>query len=167
MQETQVQSLGQGGSPGEGNGNPPQYSCLENPMDGEAWWALVHGVAKSQMTEWLTFTFFHLVVLFLVFWRPSIWLSIVSIPTYIGIEYIGINKLYIPTYIFTNIVREFPFSPTPSLVFIFRSSIIPILTGLRWYLIVVLLSTSLIIADVEHLFMCLLAISIELHGSPL
>ena len=35
-------------SPGEGNGKPLQYSCLENPMDGEAWWATVHGVAKSQ-----------------------------------------------------------------------------------------------------------------------
>ena len=32
---------------GEGNGNPLQYSCLENPMDGGAWWATVHGVAKS------------------------------------------------------------------------------------------------------------------------
>ena len=32
---------------GEGNGNPLQYSCLENPMDGGAWWAAVHGVAKS------------------------------------------------------------------------------------------------------------------------
>ena len=30
---------------GEGNGNPLQCSCLENPMDGEAWWAAVHGVA--------------------------------------------------------------------------------------------------------------------------
>ena len=35
-------------SPGEGNGNPLQYSCLENPMDGGAWWGAVHGVAKSQ-----------------------------------------------------------------------------------------------------------------------
>ena len=33
---------------GEGNGNPLQYSCLENPMDGGAWWATVHGVVKSQ-----------------------------------------------------------------------------------------------------------------------
>ena len=33
---------------GEGNGTPLQYSCLENPMDGEVWWAAVHGVAKSQ-----------------------------------------------------------------------------------------------------------------------
>ena len=33
---------------GEGNGTPLQYSCLENPMDGGAWWAAVHGVSKSQ-----------------------------------------------------------------------------------------------------------------------
>ena len=35
-------------SPGEGNGYPLQYSCLENPMDRGAWWATVHGVTKSQ-----------------------------------------------------------------------------------------------------------------------
>ena len=43
---------------GEGNDTPLQYSCLENPMDGGAWWAAVHGVAKSR--TWLsdfTFTF--------------------------------------------------------------------------------------------------------------
>ena len=39
---------GWGRSPGEGNGNPFQYSCLENPMDGGAWLATVHGVAKSR-----------------------------------------------------------------------------------------------------------------------
>ena len=39
---------GSGKSPGEGNGNPLQSSCLENSMDREAWWATVHGVAKSQ-----------------------------------------------------------------------------------------------------------------------
>ena len=37
-----------GRSPGEGNGNPLQYSCLENPMDGGAWWARTHGVSKSK-----------------------------------------------------------------------------------------------------------------------
>ena len=44
---------------GESNGNPLQYSCLENPMDGGAWWATVHGVARSR--TWLSdFTFiFH------------------------------------------------------------------------------------------------------------
>ena len=37
---------------GEGNGTPLQYSCLENPMDGGAWWAAIHGVAKEpDMTE--------------------------------------------------------------------------------------------------------------------
>ena len=39
---------GWGRSPGEGNGNPLQYSCLENPMDRAAGWATVHGVAKSR-----------------------------------------------------------------------------------------------------------------------
>ena len=39
---------GSGRSPGEGNGNSLQYSCLENSMDGGAWWATLHGVAKSQ-----------------------------------------------------------------------------------------------------------------------
>ena len=44
---------------GEGDGTPLQYSCLENPMDGGAWWAAVHGVAKSQ-TQLSDFTFtFH------------------------------------------------------------------------------------------------------------
>ena len=39
---------GSGRSPGEGNDNPLQHSCLENPTDGGAWWATVHRVAKSQ-----------------------------------------------------------------------------------------------------------------------
>ena len=39
--------LESGRSPGEGNGSPVQYSCLENPMDREACWATVHGLAKS------------------------------------------------------------------------------------------------------------------------
>ena len=39
---------GLGRSPGEGNGNPHQYSCLENPMDREAWKAIVHRVAKNR-----------------------------------------------------------------------------------------------------------------------
>ena len=41
---------------GEGNGTPLQYSCLENPMDGGAWWAAVHGAAKSR-TRLSDFTF--------------------------------------------------------------------------------------------------------------
>ena len=60
MQETWVRSLGQEDPPGEGNGNPLQYSCLENPMDRGAWWATVHRVAKSRTRmSGFTFTFFH------------------------------------------------------------------------------------------------------------
>ena len=50
---------GSGRSPGDGNGTPLQYSCLENPMDRGAWWAAVHRVAKSR-TRLSNFTFtFH------------------------------------------------------------------------------------------------------------
>ena len=42
---------GSGRSPGEGNGNPLQYSCLENPMDRGGWWATVHRVTESDTTE--------------------------------------------------------------------------------------------------------------------
>ena len=45
-------------SSGEGNGNPLQYSCLENPMEGGAWWATVHGVTKSR-TRLSNFTSLH------------------------------------------------------------------------------------------------------------
>ena len=43
---------GSGRSPGEGNSNPLPYSCLENSMDGGAWWALGHGVTRSR--TWLS-----------------------------------------------------------------------------------------------------------------
>ena len=49
-----------GRSPGAGNGNPLQYSCLENPMDRGAWWATVHGVTESQM--WLSSTIYILLL---------------------------------------------------------------------------------------------------------
>ena len=50
MQEIQETGsiLGTGRSPGVGNGNPLQYSCLENSMDRGAWWATVHEITKSQ-----------------------------------------------------------------------------------------------------------------------
>ena len=52
---------GLGRSPGEGNGNPLQYSCLENPMDGGAWWATVHRVAKSR-TQLSDFTHIYIYI---------------------------------------------------------------------------------------------------------
>ena len=44
---------GWGRSPGEGNGNPLQYSCLENPMDRGAWWATVHEITELDTTKQL------------------------------------------------------------------------------------------------------------------
>ena len=58
MQETQVRFLGQERSPGEENGNPLQYSCLENSMDEGVWQATVHRVSKSWIRlSNFTFTF--------------------------------------------------------------------------------------------------------------
>ena len=56
---------GSGRSPGEGNGNPLQYSCLENPMDGGAWWATYHpqGCKESDTTEQLHFHFLFLIII--------------------------------------------------------------------------------------------------------
>ena len=61
---------GSGRSPGEGNGNPLQYSCQENPMNGEAWQATVPGVAKSR-TRLSNFTFTFSFTLALASFKPS------------------------------------------------------------------------------------------------
>ena len=50
MQETRGSIPGWGRTPGEGNDNPLQYSCLENPMDRRAWLAIVHRVTESDTT---------------------------------------------------------------------------------------------------------------------
>jgi len=55
---------------GEGNGNPLQYSCLENPMDGAAWWAAVHGVARSR-TRLSDFTLFFILIHWRRKWQPT------------------------------------------------------------------------------------------------
>ena len=57
---------GLGRLPGEGNGCPLQYSCLENPMDGGTWWATVHGVTKSQTRlSGFTFTFTYIYIAYI------------------------------------------------------------------------------------------------------
>ena len=55
---------------GEGNGTPLQYSCLENPMNGGAWWAAVHGVAKSR-TRLSNFTFTFICMHWRRKWQPT------------------------------------------------------------------------------------------------
>ena len=60
---------------GEGNGNPLQYSCLENSMDRGAWWAIVHGVAKNQ-TRLSDFTFFLSLFIMTKAWKQPRCLSV-------------------------------------------------------------------------------------------
>ena len=57
-----------GRSPGNGNGNPLQHSCLENSMDRGAWWAAIYGVTKSQ--AWLSDTFTLISISFYTHWKP-------------------------------------------------------------------------------------------------
>ena len=54
-----------------GHGNPLQYSCLRNSMDRGAWWATVHGVKESDMTEWLTLSLSPLMNLTFNFYYPT------------------------------------------------------------------------------------------------
>ena len=92
---------------GEGSGNPLQYSCLENPMDGGAWWAAVHGVAKSR--TWLsdfTFTFFLFLSLNISIYVSICHLSLylclcVNLPAVYHLSACYLSSIYIShTYIF-------------------------------------------------------------------
>ena len=103
---------------GEGNGNPLQCSCLENPRDSGAWWAAVSGVTQSRTR-----------------------LSSSSSSTNLSP---GHKRSVFST-----------FSPVLVLCCLFDSSR---LTGERRCLVVVLIAFSFMISDVEHLFMCILAI---------
>ena len=74
---------GSGRSPGEGNGDTLQYSSLENPMDGRAWWAMMHGVSKSwtQLSDFIEYCHIKLKIFFLhplqlyFYIRPAIFLT--------------------------------------------------------------------------------------------
>ena len=63
---------GSGRSPGEGNGNPLQYSCLENPKNGGTWWATVHGVSKSRLSDF-TFKVYNIIIWLTYFMKGWPW----------------------------------------------------------------------------------------------
>ena len=110
---------GMGRSPGEGNGNPLQYACLANPMDGGAWRATVHGVAKSRTRlSDFTFTFKFLLIWT---WNCSLYSQLLFMPllskcggdTLLKIYYLY-NYLYKylhKYYTITNITITKPFWP--------------------------------------------------------
>ena len=70
--------LGLGGFPGEGNSNPLQYSCLENPVDGGAWWPTVHGVTKSDTTSNFTFLSYQFITKAIVKYKLALAKSITN-----------------------------------------------------------------------------------------
>ena len=80
---------------GEGNGNPLQCSCLENPRDGGAWWAAVYGVAQSRtQLKWLSSS--SMVLIFLTFLGTAILFSIATAPLYIPTKSVqGFQSLHI------------------------------------------------------------------------
>ena len=66
---------GLGRSPGEGNGKPLHYSCLKNPMARGAWWAAVHGLIESDMTEQLSLDDVSVLLFQFIPYSPSLTLS--------------------------------------------------------------------------------------------
>ena len=103
--------LGSGRSPGEGNGNPLQYSCLENAMDRGAWWATFHGVAELDTTDTNTFTL-HTYILF------------TDLPTQYNIIYLSDNQCHLSVhpsvhpFIHLSICLFIYFSHLPALEFV-------------------------------------------------
>ena len=102
---------GLGRSPGGGNGNPFQYSCLENPMDRGTWQAAVHGIAKSFGHDWATY------------WKVSTAYFIVSSASVRSILFLS---SIVPTFAWND--------PLVSLIFLKISLVFPICVSLCWLL---------------------------------
>ena len=101
MRETGVRFPGSGRSPGEGNGNPLQYSCLENPMEGGAWWATVHGVAKSrtQLSDF-AFAFIHVLHVCMHFFHPVFFLFFLPhnrVVLYVSSPLLNVSQFPLPS----------------------------------------------------------------------
>ena len=96
---------GSGRSPGEGNSNPLQYSCLENPVDGGVWSATVHGIAKAQLSDFSFFLSLSLptpltpVSIYLPIYH-LFYLSSISLSTYLSfIYYLCLTINYLSMYL--------------------------------------------------------------------
>ena len=93
---------------GEGNGNPLQCACLENPRDGRAWWAAVYGVAQSwTRRKWLnSSSSSSMAVPVLVFWKTSILFSTVTVQIYLstnGVQGVTFLHTFSQTFIICGI----------------------------------------------------------------
>ena len=170
MRETWIQSPGLERSPGEGIGNPLQYSCLENSMNAGAWWATVHGAAKSrtQLSD-VTFTFLSLSwtlgckYLFELEFSPDIYVGMgflnrtVTIFSFLG-NSILLSIVVVPIYIPTSNVKVSFFSIASPAFIICRLFDDDHLDSRKWYSIVVLICIFLTLSNSECPFICLLDI---------
>ena len=152
-----------GRSPGEGNGKPLQYSCLENPMDGEAWWATVHGVTKSR--TWLSdFTSLHFhpnrcesVNHSIMSDSVTPWTVACQVPLSMGFS----RQEYWKRWPFLSLGNL----PNPGIEP--RSTALQVdsspfeLPGMRWYFIRVWICISLMLSDSESFLIHLVAICIS------